>query len=113
MFFISLLPTSRGGELKIYCMQTWTNSTYKELDPLTNMPYLNTYLADPTKVDVVLPPYFTFVQCNLEDDAMIAVFSNPSIGIYAQVMTDGVGNNYQYVRRDEAPFLYEEIEGNK
>jgi hypothetical protein len=92
---------------KIYCMQSWTNIIYTDLDPTTNMCYLNTYLADPSNVTTVLPPYWTFTQCNITDESMIALFSNPSMGISAVVISDGVSNTYQYVRPEEAPFLYE------
>lgn len=88
-------------EAAIYCMQTWTNANYTELDPLTNMCYLNTYLS--------LPEYWTFTQCILASDAMIALFSNPALGISAQVISDNIGNSYQYVRPEEAPFLYDSI----
>jgi hypothetical protein len=94
---------------KIYCMQTWTNSSYAELDPLTNMPYLNTYLAESPNVSEPLPEFWTFTQCILDDSAMIALFSNPSMDIFARVISDGIGNSYQYVREEEAPFLYEQF----
>ena len=108
-FLLIYRPPSNIGELAIYCMQTWTNSTYKELDPLTNMCYLNTYLSDSTEVSPILPQYWTFTQCIMGNETMIALFSNPSLGIYAQVISDAIGNSYQYIRPEEAPFLYDEL----
>lgn len=95
------------GEKKVYCMQTWTNSVHTELDPTTNMCYLNTYLKESPNVSQPLPEYWTFAQCLLDDETMIALFSNPSMGISARVISDGISNSYQYVRPEEAPFLYE------
>lgn len=110
-FLLVYSPPKHVGKLEIYCMQSWTNRDYTELDPVTNMCYLNTYLADPSNnVSTVLPKDWTFVQCILGNEAMIALFSNPSLGIRARVISDGIGNSYQYVRKEEAPFLYDIFE---
>lgn len=110
-FLLIYKPPSNIGNTEIYCMQSWTNATYTELNPITNMCYLNTYLSDSTKVGVgnTLPQYWIFTQCILGNDSMIALFSNPSIGITAKVINDAIGNSYQYVRPEEAPFLYDEL----
>lgn len=106
--FLLVNKSGDNSTKKIYAMQTWTNKTYTELDSATNMFYLQTVLSDPVIVgENVLPENWIFVNCILDEEYMIALFSNPDMGINAKVISDGIGNSYQYVRYEEAPFLYD------
>jgi hypothetical protein len=109
---------------KIYAMQTWTNNTPTTevpppdfftvspgnlLDPNTNFGYYYSILQDETIIGVenVIPPGWCFTQCYLGSESMIVLMANPEKNWYAKVVTDGLGNNYQYIREEEAPFLYD------
>lgn len=93
---------------KIYAMQTWSNKVYPPLDSETNMFNLQTILSDPEIVgENVLPEKWVFASCLLDEVFMIALFSNPDMDINAVVLGDALGNSYQYIRYEEAPFLYD------
>lgn len=109
---------------KIYAMQTWTNNTPTTQDPPpdfftvfpaniinpnTNFFYFASLLQDSSIVGEanLLPPGWAFTQCRLDNVSMILLMTNPEKGWYAKVITDGLGNNYQYIREEEAPFLYD------
>jgi len=109
---------------KIYAMQTWTNNTPTTADPppdfftvspgnllnpTTNFGYYYSILQDEAIVGAenVMPPGWCFTQCYLDNESMIVLMANPVKNWYAKVITDGLGNNYQYIREEEAPFLYD------
>ena len=109
---------------KIYAMQTWTNNTPTNedpppnyftvspaniLNPLTNFYYFASLLQDSLYVGEanLLPPGWAFTQCRLDGVSMILLMTNPDKNWYAKVITDGLGNNYQYIREEEASFLYD------
>lgn len=99
-----MLIYNYNGDKKIYSLQTWTINTRIQ-DPNTTVFLLQSILNNSEYVgENVMPPYWMFTYVKLSTDKMIALFSNPSMGITAKVITDGLGNNYQYVRPDEAPF---------
>ena len=91
---------------KIYAMQTFKNKN-KDIG-LENIIYLGKYLSDPSYASVLLPSNFIFTHVKLDDKTMIVSMANPNTR-QANVLTDGLQNNYQYIRRDEAPFLYNSI----
>jgi hypothetical protein len=109
---------------KIYVMQTWTNNTPSReihppnffyvspaniIDPNINFYYLTSLLTDSSIVGTsnVLPVGWAFTQCKLDSVSMVLLMTNPEKGWHAKVITDGLGNNYQYIREEEAPFLYD------
>lgn len=109
---------------KIYVMQTWTNNTPTTLtpppnffyvspaniiDPNTNFFYFTSLLTDEAVVGQanLLPPGWVFTQCSLNSQSMVLLMTNPEKGWFAKVISDGLGSNYQYIREEEAPFLYD------
>lgn len=73
-----------------------------------NCLYLGKYLNDPTYVSVLLPSKFVFAFIPLDNNYMIISMTNPDTRP-ANIMTDALGNTYQYLREDEAPQLYSTI----
>ena len=116
------------NESKIYIMQTWTNtppagitpstnsnffniSPTNITDPNTNFYYYASLLKDATIVgnNNIMPSGWCFTKCLLDNESMILLMTNPNKDWYAKVITDGLGSNYQYIREEEAPFLYDAI----
>ena len=116
------------NESKIYIMQTWTNnppagitlssnsnffniSPTNITDPNTNFYYYASLLKDTAIVGNgnEMPSGWCFTQSLLDNESMILLMTNPNKDWYAKVITDGLGSNYQYIREEEAPFLYNSI----
>ena len=91
---------------KIYIMQTYKNIN-KDID-ISYKLYLNEYLNDPLKVSVLMPSNFIFTHILLDNETMILLMTNPT-DRQANIINDGIGNNYQYIRYDEFPKLYDSL----
>jgi len=96
-------------EKKVYIMQTYKNNNPK-ID-FSYKIYLNEYLNDPTKVSVLMPSNFIFTHILLDNESMILLMTNPN-DRKATILSDGIGNNYQYIRYDEFPTLYDTLFNN-
>lgn len=83
---------------KIYCMQSLTNNGDKEDVTPDNIIYLGNKLT--------LPEGWLFTICNLSDKCLML---SSNIDHRAKVVNDSYGNSYQYVRNEEALFLYESV----
>jgi len=79
---------------KIYIMQTYSNSVNADISPST-LPLLSTSLT--------LPDGWIYVNIRLDTDTYLV---NNSGGL-ATLVTDNFFNSYQYIPKDQAPFLYE------
>ena len=79
---------------KIYIMQTYSNSVNPDINP-SNLPLLSTSLS--------LPDGWIYVNIRLDNDTYLV---NNSGGL-ATLVTDNFFNSYQYIPKDQAPFLYE------
>ena len=85
---------------KIYCMQTMTNQT-KEGTTIneTNLIYL--------KHKLNLPNGWMYSLCMMDKDTYLILVSDKNHR--AKVINDDFNNSYQYIRPEEAPFLYKGI----
>ena len=87
-------------EKKIYCMQSMTNQEKKGLNTdQTNLVYLKNKLT--------LPPGWMYSVCMMDKNTYLVLVSNKDH--YAKVINDDLNDSYQYVRPEEAPFLYSEL----
>jgi len=125
---IVFLLINTNESKKIYIMQTWTNnppvgvttsidsnfftiSPTNITDPNTNFYYYASILKDEKIVGEgnLLPLNWCFTHCLLDNESMILLMTNPNKNWYAKVITDGLGSNYQYIREEESPFLYNAV----
>lgn len=89
----SINPTK---DVKIYLMQTYSNIIDPNIN-LSTLPLLSTKLT--------LPDGWTYVNVRLNDDTYL---TNNSAG-EAILVTDDFNNSYQYISKEQAPFLYENL----
>jgi len=79
-------------------MQTITNQCNPHINE-TNLVYLKLYLR--------LPIGWMYSLCSLEKNKTLMLISNSEHR--AKVLNDDLSNSYQYIRPEEALFLYQDI----
>ncbi len=86
-------------DIKIYVMQSINNQNNSNISTL-NAQYLSEKL--------ILPPGWFFTVMNLDKDTYLKVVSTDT----AKLVTDSLGNSYQYLNKKYAPWIYDNYPKN-